>query len=56
MKAEDFDKEYVKANPEEAREKIFAGLEKAGEMKSKDGKAFGEKIKNKEVPATDHGV
>ncbi|MEL6105951.1 MAG: hypothetical protein AAFU85_07940 [Planctomycetota bacterium] len=56
LKAKDFPKDYVKANPEEAKKKIFAGLEKAGEMKSKDEKTFAEKIKNKELPATDAGL
>ncbi|MEO1615709.1 MAG: hypothetical protein AAFV88_07680 [Planctomycetota bacterium] len=55
LKAKDFPKDYVKANPEEARKKIFAGLESAGEKKSKDGKTFAEKIKAGTVPATDSG-
>lgn len=55
LKAKDFPKDYVKENPDEAREKIFAGLEKAGLKKSKDGKEFGEKIKAGSVPATDSG-
>lgn len=55
LKAEDFPKDWVKDNPEEAKKKIFAGLEKAGEAKSKDGKTFAEKIKNNEIPATDSG-
>ena len=56
LKAEDFPKDYVKANPEEAKKKIIEGFKKAAEMKSKDGKAFGEKIKNNELPATDAGL
>lgn len=56
LKAEDFPKEYLKSNPEEAQKKIFEGFEKAAEMKSKDGKAFGEKIKAGELPATDSGL
>ncbi|QDV82556.1 hypothetical protein [Stieleria sp.] len=55
LKAEDFPKDWVKENPEEAQKKIYAGFEKAGEKKSKDGKTFAEKIKNGEVPATDSG-
>ena len=55
LKAKDFPTDYVKANPEEAKEKIYAGLKKAGELKSKDGKTFAAKIKNNEVPATDSG-
>ncbi|MDB4557978.1 hypothetical protein OAG82_03170 [Rubripirellula sp.] len=56
LKAEDFSKEYVKANPEEAKKKILAGFKKAGETKSKDGKTFAEKLKNNELPATDAGL
>lgn len=55
LKAEDFPKDWVKENPEEAKKKIFDGFDKAGEAKSKDGKTFGEKIKNNEIPATDSG-
>lgn len=55
LKAEDFPKDWVKDNAEEAKKKIFAGFEKAGALKSKDGKTFAEKIKNNEVPATDSG-
>tara|TARA_R110002111_G_scaffold135393_1_gene201372 strand:+ start:49 stop:468 length:420 start_codon:yes stop_codon:yes gene_type:complete len=53
LKKEDFSKEYVKENPEEAMKKIIEGLKKANELKSSDGKVFGEKIKAKELPATD---
>lgn len=55
LKAKDFPKDYVKENPEEAKKKIIEGFKKAAEKKSKDGKTFGEKIKNKELPATDAG-
>jgi hypothetical protein len=53
LKEEDFPKDWVKANPEKAKEMIQAGFKKANEMKSKDGKVFGEKIKNNELTATD---
>ncbi len=56
LKAEDFPKDWVKENPEEAKKKIFAGLEKAGEKKSKDGTAFAKKIKDNQLPATDAGL
>tara|TARA_R110002049_G_scaffold2750_8_gene22135 strand:+ start:47587 stop:47925 length:339 start_codon:yes stop_codon:yes gene_type:complete len=56
LKAKDFPKEYIKANPDEAKEKILEGFKKAGEKKSKDGKSFAEKIKNNELPATDAGL
>ncbi|KAA5545952.1 hypothetical protein FYK55_03300 [Roseiconus nitratireducens] len=56
LKAEDFPKDYVTANPEEAAKKITEGLKKAGEKKSKDGKEFAAKIKNSELPATDAGL
>lgn len=55
LKEKDFPKDYVKANPEEAKAKIVAGFKKANELKSKDGKVFGEKIKAKAFPATDAG-
>ena len=53
LKAEDFPKDYVKDNPEEAKKKIVEGFKKAGEHESKDGKKFADKIKNNELPATD---
>ena len=56
LKAEDFPKDYVKANPEEAKKKILEGFKKAGEKKSKDGNAFGKKIESNELPATDAGL
>jgi len=56
LSAEDFSKDYVKANPEEAKKKILAGFKKAAEHDSKDGKNFGAKIKNNELPATDAGL
>ncbi|MCH1493798.1 MAG: hypothetical protein L7U72_01105 [Rubripirellula sp.] len=55
LDAEDFPRDYVKENPEEAKAKILAGFKKAGEHKSKDGKTFAEKIKNNEIPATNSG-
>ncbi len=56
LKAEDFPKEYLKANPEEAQKKIFEGFDKAADLMSKDGKKFGDKIKAGELPATDSGL
>lgn len=56
LDGEDFSKEYMKENPEEAKAKILEGFKKANELKSKDGKAFGEKIKAEELPATDAGL
>lgn len=56
IKAKDFDKEWVKANPEEAKKRILAGFKKAAVHESKDGKKFGDKIKNNELPATDAGL
>lgn len=56
LKAEDFPKDYVKDNPEEAKKKILEGFKKAGELKSEDGKKFGDKIENNELPATDAGL
>ena len=56
LDAEDFPKEYVKEKPEEAKKKILEGFKKAGELKSKDGKKFADKLKNNELPATDAGL
>ena len=56
LKAKDFPKAYVKANPEEAKKKILAGFEEAGKKESADNKKFGEKIENGELPATDAGI
>lgn len=49
-------KEFVQANPEEAKKLILEGLKKAGEKKSKDGKKFADKLKAGELPATDAGL
>jgi hypothetical protein len=56
LKAKDFPKDYVKANPDEAKKKILDGFKKAAEEKSKDEQKFGDKIKNNELPATDAGI
>ncbi|MGI9472037.1 MAG: hypothetical protein ACR2NZ_10915 [Rubripirellula sp.] len=56
LKAEDFSKEYVKENPEEAKAKILEGFKKAGGHDSKDGNKFADKIKKNELPATDAGL
>ena len=56
LKSEDFSREYVKANPDEAKKKILEGFKKAGEAKSKDGKTFADKLKNNELPAADAGL
>ncbi len=56
LDSEDFPKEWVKENPEESKKKILEGIKKANEHKSKDGKKFGDKIKNGELPATDAGL
>jgi hypothetical protein len=56
LDAEDFPKEFIKDKPEEAKAKILEGFKKAGELKSSDGRAFGEKIKANELPATNAGI
>lgn len=56
LSAEDFPLDYVRANPEEAKEKLLAGFKKANELKSEDGDKFGEKLKNNQLPATDAGL
>jgi hypothetical protein len=52
----DFPKDFVKANPDKAKEMILAGLKSAGEKKSSDGKTFAEKIAAGTLPATDSGL
>jgi cytochrome c553 len=56
LKAEDFPKEKVKADPEGTRKAILAGIKQANELESADGKKFGEKIENNQLPATDAGL
>ena len=56
LKKEKFTKDWIKANPEEAKKLILEGLEKAGEKKSSDGMTFDEKIKAGTLPATDSGL
>ncbi len=52
----DFPKEFIKENPEKAKQMIQDGLKKSAEKKSSDGKTFGEKIKAGTLPATDSGL
>lgn len=56
LKSENYDKDRIKAEPEKVQEEIIAAYKKVEEMKSKDGKKFGEKIKSKELPASDAGL
>lgn len=50
---EKLNKDFIKANPEEAKKLLMEGFKKANELKSSDGQKFGDKIKNNELPATD---
>ena len=56
LDAEEFSKEYVKENPEEAKKRIVEGFKKAGEEKSSDGKTFADKLQANELPATNAGL
>ncbi len=56
LKAEDFPKDKIKADPEGTKKAILEGIQKANELESSDGKVFGDKIKNNELPATDAGI
>ncbi|MFG0261893.1 MAG: hypothetical protein ACF788_05845 [Novipirellula sp. JB048] len=56
LKSEDFPKEYIKENPEEVMKKIVEGFRQAAKHKSVDGQTFGDKIKAKQLPATDAGL
>lgn len=53
LQEEDFPKDWVKENEEEATKMILAGFKKANELKSEDGKKFGEKIEAGKLPAVD---
>lgn len=53
---EKFTREWVKENPEEATRLIVAGLKKAGEKSSSDGRKFADKLKAGELPAVDAGL
>ena len=56
LDGEDFPREYIKDNPEEAKAKILKGFQEAGKLKSTSGKTFAEKIENKQLPAEDDGL
>lgn len=56
LDSEKFDKDRIKAEPEKVEEEILKAFEEVAKMKSKDGKAFGEKIQAGELPATDAGL
>ncbi|SRR6056297_646948 len=56
LKAEDFPKERIKAEPDKVKAEILEGFKKAGELKSSDGKKFSEKLAEGELPATDAGL
>jgi hypothetical protein len=56
LDGEDFPKDYLKSNPEEAKAKILKGFEMAGKLKSTDEKTFAEKIEAEELPATNAGL
>jgi len=56
LKAENYDKDRIKNEPEKVKEEIIAALKKVEEKKSKDGETFGAKLKANKLPATDSGV
>lgn len=53
LKNEDFPKDWVEENPEEAEKRILEGFKKANELESKAGEKFGDKIKAGKLPADD---
>lgn len=53
LQASDFPEEWVKANPQKAKEKIVAALKKVEEALSKDRESFGDKIRRGVLPAID---
>ena len=54
LKEDDFPKDWVKANPEEAKQKIREGFKKAGELKNKAGESFTARIKKGLLPTDDY--
>ena len=54
LKEKDFPKEWVKANPEEAKAKMLEGFKKANQLKNKDGQTFEARIKADELPTDDY--
>lgn len=56
LKAENFDKDRIKNEPEKVKEEILAAFKKVEEKKSKDGEMFGAKLKANKLPASDSGV
>ena len=53
---EEYTKDYVKANKEQATEEMIEGIKKAGEKSSLDGKTFEEKLAEGVLPATNAGL
>lgn len=53
LKAEDFSKDRIKAEPDKVKEEIIAALKKVADVKNKEGDTFGERIKANKLPATD---
>lgn len=56
LDAEDFSKDWVDANPEEAKRKIIEAFEKVEEELASDDRKFGQKIGAGELPAADSGL
>lgn len=56
LDADDFQKDWVRANPEEAKRKIVVAFKKVEEELSKDESKYGVKIKNGDLPASDSGL
>lgn len=53
LKKDDFPAKRFKDEPEKCKEEIEAAFKKVEEMKAKDGKTFGEKIKAGQLPGGD---
>lgn len=56
LDSENFDKDRIKNEPDKVKEEILAAFKKVADEKSKDGEAFGAKIKAGKLPATDAGI
>lgn len=55
LDAEDFPKDWVEQNPEEAKKRIIEAFKKVEQELSGDERKFGEKIEAGDLPAIDSG-
>jgi hypothetical protein len=56
LDSKDFTKEWVEANPEEAKRRIIKAFQKVEEDLAADGRKYGDKIRAGVLPAADVGL